>query len=81
MLESHRARSSFMGSRLASCRLESHWWYCCMSVSPGPQACLGLGELYMVPYRLSEEWKTRQLILCTPKHPGLICMDMGVDIT
>lgn len=39
-----------MGSRLASCRLASHWWYCCMSVRPGTPGCLGLRELHMVPY-------------------------------
>lgn len=50
MLVSHRARSSFMGSRLASWRLASHWWYCCMSVRPGTPGCLGLRELHMVPY-------------------------------
>lgn len=50
ILVSHRARSSFMGSRLASCRLASHWWYCCMSVRPGPLGYLGLRELHMVPY-------------------------------
>lgn len=51
MLESHSARSSFMGKRLASWRLASHCWYCCMSVRPGPMFCLGLRELHMVPCR------------------------------
>lgn len=50
ILESQSAKSSFMGSRLASCRLESHWWYCCMSVRPGPKGCFGLSGLHMIPY-------------------------------
>lgn len=59
-LVSHRARSSFMGSRLASCRLASHWWYCCMSVRPGTLGCLGLRELHMVPYWRPVEAESRQ---------------------
>lgn len=59
MLVSHRARSSFMGSRLASCRLASHWWYCCMSVRPGTLGCLGLRELHMVPYWRPVEAESR----------------------
>lgn len=48
MLVSQRARSSFIGSRLASCLLASHRLYCCRSVSPGPNGCcLGLRELHM----------------------------------
>lgn len=52
---SHRARSSFMGSRLASWRLVSHSWYCCMSVRPGPLGGLGLMKLHMVPFWQPEE--------------------------
>lgn len=61
MLVSHRARSSFMGSRLASCRLASHWWYCCKSVRSGTLGCLGLRELHMVPYWRPVEAESRQM--------------------
>lgn len=49
MLVSQRARSSFIGSRLASCLLASHRLYCCRSVRPGPNGCcLGLRELHIL---------------------------------
>lgn len=48
MLVSQRARSSFIGSRLASCLLANHRLYCCKSVRPGPNGCcFGLRELHM----------------------------------
>lgn len=47
-LLSHRARSSFMGSRLASWRNGSHWLYSCGLASPGPE-CLYLLLTQFIP--------------------------------
>lgn len=77
ILVSHRARSSFMGSRLASCRLASHWWYCCISVRPGTLECLGLRELHMVPYRPPGEDKHRN----SAHHDAMSALNLRLQKT
>lgn len=47
-LVNHKAKSSFIGSKLASCLLASHWLYWCISDRPGPLRTLGLRALHII---------------------------------
>lgn len=46
-LVNHKARSSFIGSKLASCLLASHWLYWCISDRPGPLRTFGLRAVHI----------------------------------
>lgn len=53
---SHIARSSCMGTRVASCRTASHWSYWNTSARPGPwRAARGLRGLWMGESNLSNQ--------------------------
>lgn len=47
-LVNHKARSSFIGSKLASCLLASHWLYWCISERPGPLRTFGLRAVHII---------------------------------
>ena len=58
-LVNHKARSSFIGSKLASCLLASHWLYWCISERPGPLRTFGLRAVHIIYPLLIPVWKQK----------------------
>lgn len=62
-LVNHKAKSSFIGSKLASCLLASHWLYWCISERPGPLRTFGLRAVHIIYPLVIPVWETKEQLL------------------
>lgn len=64
-LVNHKARSSFIGTKLASCLLASHWLYWCISERPGPLRTFGLTAVHIIYPLVIPVLETKEQLLFT----------------